>query len=192
MKLDGKLLPIDIRIKSDPKIDEMIKKFDDPLQEVICRAERDLDDSASRQLGAGKLVVDAVRHQTRADLAIVGGNSDTTGIAAGGIRLSDVVRLRQYHTPLMTARMKTDQIRTLLERQFYLTSGCTFTRQDTAITNLRIGGEMPSSDGTYLVALTKQVAFRSRKDLKNVSYDQTGQRVDTALEKYLRTVKVVR
>ncbi|MGA1199831.1 MAG: hypothetical protein ACO36I_25330, partial [Candidatus Latescibacterota bacterium] len=53
----------------------------------------------------------------------------------------------------------------------------------------------PDSIGTYLVALERQVAFRHflrSAESDSVAFDFTGQRVDTAFERYLRDLKVVR
>ena len=113
---------------------------------------------------------------------------------AGDIFLNDIYRLRQYRPPVMLTRLSRDQIQAVLEARMYLTAGCSFGWKDKTISNLKIGAK-PDSAGTYLVAMERQVAFRHfLRDaaFDSVVFDFTGQRVDTALERYLRDVKIIR
>ena len=193
-RLDGKLLPIDEKIAPDAEIEALIAEQAVPLDEVICQTERDLPNARDQKSALGDLVARAVLHQTRADVAILERNGDTQGFAAGDIALKDIYRLRQYRPPLMLTRLSRDQIRAVLSARMYLTAGCSFDRMENAIANLAIRAKSDSV-GTYLVAMEKQIAFRHF--LRNaasdtVAFDFTGQRVDTALERYLRDVKVIR
>ncbi len=89
-KVDGQLIPIDAKIKPDPEIEALQKRYGDPLDEVICRTEVDLPNSGGKSSPLGDLVAKAVHNQTRADLAILYGNSSFPGLKVGDIRLSDV------------------------------------------------------------------------------------------------------
>ena len=194
MRLNGKLLPLDGQIARDSKIEALIDKYARPLDEVICRTERDLPNARDERSVLGDLVGEAVLDQTRADVAILERNGDTHGVFAGDISLNDIYRLRQYRPPVMLTRLSQDQIQAVLEARMYLTAGCSFERKDETIANLKIGAK-PDSAGTYLVAMERQVAFRHfLRDAASdsVAFDFTGQRVDTALERYLRDVKVIR
>ncbi|MYF73758.1 MAG: hypothetical protein F4175_10400, partial [Gemmatimonadetes bacterium] len=156
--------------------------------------ERDLPNARDGRSALGDLVGEAVLHQTRADVAILERNGDTYGVSIGDIFLNDIYRLRQYRPPVMLTRLSRDQIQAVLEARMYLTAGCSFERGDKTIVNLKIGAK-PDSAGTYLVAMERQVAFRHfLRDTASdsVVFDFTGQRVDTALERYLRDVKVIR
>ncbi len=194
MELNGKLLPLKEAIARDSKIEAIIEEYARPLDEVICRTERDLSNARDGRSALGDLVGEAVLHQTRADVAILERNGDTHGVAAGDIFLNDIYRLRQYRPPVMLTRLSRDQIQAVLEARMYLTAGCSFERGDKTISNLKIGTK-PDSTGTYLVAMERQVAFRHfLRDAASdsVVFDFTGQRVDTALERYLRDVKIIR
>lgn len=192
LRVDGKLLPIDERIESDAQMVAFVAGFSKPLNEVICRTEREIPNSRDERSALGDLVGEAVLHQTGADMVILTRNANTHGFAAGDIRLRDIYRIRQYRAPVMFARLSLDQIKTVLARN-YQTAGCAFERQDNIVQNLKIHAE-PDSLGTYLVAIERQVAFRHF--LKNpdskVTFDDTGQRVDTALERYLRGLRMIR
>ncbi len=192
-RLDGRLLPIGGQIESDPEIEALIDQYAEPLDEVICRTERHLSNARDERSALGDLVGRAVLHQTRADVALLERNGDTRGFAAGDIVLKDIYRLRQYRPPIMLARLSRDQIRAVLSARMYLTAGCSFDRGEKEIANLNISAK-PDSTGTYLVAIERQVAFRHflRSASNSVAFDFTGQRVDTALERYLREVKVIR
>ena len=192
--LNGKLLPLKEVIARDLEIEALIDEYTKPLNEVICRTERDLSNARDERSALGGLVGEAVLHQTRADVAILERNGDTHGVAAGDISLNDIYRLRQYRPPVMLTRLSRDQILAVLEARMYLTAGCSFERGDKTISNLKIGAK-PDSAGTYLVAMERQVAFRHfLRDAASdsVVFDFTGQRVDTALERYLRDVKIIR
>ena len=194
MRLNGKLLPLDGQIARDSKIEALIDEYARPLDEVICRTERDLPNVRDEWSALGDLVGEAVLDQTRADVAILERNGDTHGVFAGDISLNDIYRLRQYRPPVMLTRLSRDQIQAVLEARMYLTAGCSFERKDETIANLKIGAK-PDSAGTYLVAMERQVAFRHflrNAASDSVAFDFTGQRVDTALERYLRDVKVIR
>ena len=194
MRLNGKLLPLDGQIVRDSKIEALIDEYARPLDEVICRTERDLPNARDERSVLGDLVGEAVLDQTRADVAILERNGDTHGVFTGDISLNDIYRLRQYRPPVMLTRLSRDQIQAVLEARMYLTAGCSFERKDETIANLKIGAK-PDSAGTYLVAMERQVAFRHfLRDAASdsVVFDFTGQRVDTALERYLRDVKVIR
>jgi len=194
MELNGKLLPLHEQIARDSKIEALIDKYARPLNEVICRTERDLSNARDERSALGDLVGEAVLHQTRADVAILERNGDTHGVAAGDIFLNDIYRLRQYRPPVMLTRLSRDQIQAVLGARMYLTAGCAFEREDKTISNLKIGAK-PDSAGTYLVAMERQVAFRHfLRDAASdsVVFDFTGQRVDTAFERYLRDVKIIR
>ena len=194
MGLNGKLLPLKEAIARDAEIEALIDKYARPLNEVICRTERDLSNARDGRSALGDLVGQAVLHQTRADVAILERNGDTHGVVAGDIFLNDIYRLRQYRPPVMLTRLSRDQIQTVLKARTYLTAGCSFDREDKIISNLAILAK-PDSAGTYLVAMERQVAFRHfLRDAASdsVVFDFTGQRVDTALERYLRDVKIIR
>lgn len=184
--VEGRLLPIAGSVARDRETEAIVDRFRPSVEEVIGEAMSHLPDARSSLKPAGRFVVDAVREQTGADVAIVGANNDTTGIAKGPIRVGDLVRLRQYHTPILTVRMTAAQIEAILAKRFYLTSGCSFTRRDTVVSDLSIGGKPARMDTTYLVALTKQVAFRSRREVTGVAYDDTGRDVAGVVERWVR------
>lgn len=194
MRLNGKLLPLDGEIARDSEIETIIDEYARPLDEVICRTERDLPNARDGRSALGDLVGEAVLDQTRADVVILERNGDVHGVSTGDISLNDIYRLRQYRPPVMLTRLSRDQIQAVLEARMYLTAGCSFEREDKTISNLAILAK-PDSVGTYLVAMERQVAFRHfLRDAASdsVAFDFTGQRVDTALERYLRDVKVIR
>ena len=189
-KIDSRLIPIDAKVESDPEIEALLKRYGDPLSEVICRTEIDLPNLRRESSPLGDLVAKAVHIQTRADLAILYGNSNTPGLKAGDIRLADVSRIRLYHSPVVTGRLTGVQVQSLLSGRFYITSGCQFDKVDKHVTNLVINGKPADPAATYLVATEKQTVFRSPV-FDSLQVDLTGQRVDTALERYLRRVSVI-
>ena len=189
-KIDGRLIPIDAKIESDPEIEALRKRYGDSLDEVICRTEIDLPNLGGKSSPLGDLVAKAVHNQTRADLAILYGNSGFPGLKAGDIRLADVSQIRLYHGPVATARLTGVQIEALLSERFFITSGCQFDKVENHVTNLMINGKPADPAATYLVATEKLVVFRSAV-FDSLKVDLTGQRVDTALEGYLRRVSVI-
>ncbi len=79
----------DAKVESDPEIEALLKRYGDPLSEVICRTEIDLPNLRRESSPLGDLVAKAVHIQTRADLAILYGNSNTPGLKPGisGLRM---------------------------------------------------------------------------------------------------------
>ena len=190
-RVDGRLIPINGEIAADPAIENLIRHYADPLDEVICHAEVEFTNDRDAPSPLGDLVAQAVLTQTRADVAIVQGNQGQFDIKPGAITLGDVNRIRWYHSRLVTARLSGAQIQELITGRFYNIAGCQFTKVDEQITDLTINGQPANPAATYLVATEQQVVFRSPV-FSEVEVDYTGQRVDTALEAHLRRVAVVR
>lgn len=193
VQVDGKLIPIDSRLKADPDIEAHIQAYSKPLDEVIGHTNVALPNVRNEDSAMGDLVAKAVLKQTRADVAIIERNGNTHGLEAGQIALKEIYRLRQYRAPILLARLDMGQIRALLNARNYQTSGMTYLRDGKNISNLQISAQ-PDSSGKYLVAIEKQPAFRHflrNTETDTVRFDFTGQRVDTAVERYLRDVKAV-
>jgi len=193
-RVDGQLLPIDDRLESDPEIDALVVEYAKPLGEVIAKTEKPLPNSRDENAALGDLVGKAVLKQTRADVAILERNGNTGGFEAGDIPLGEIYRLRQYRAPVMLTRLSVSQIQAVLSVRNYQTAGCTFVRDGKEIKDLTLHAT-PDSAGTYLVAMERQVAFRHflrSAASDSVAFDFSGQRVDTAFERYLRDLEVVR
>jgi 5'-nucleotidase/UDP-sugar diphosphatase len=192
--VDGQLLSIHDRIESDPEIDALLAEYAKPLDEVIAKTEQALPNSRNEKSALGDLVGEAILRQTRADVVLLERNGNTHGFVAGDIPLGEIYRLRQYRAPIMLTRLSLSQIQAVLSVRNYQTAGCTFVREGKEIKDLTIHAT-PDSASTYLVALERQVAFRHflrSAESDSVAFDFTGQRVDTAFERYLRDLKVVR
>jgi 2',3'-cyclic-nucleotide 2'-phosphodiesterase (5'-nucleotidase family) len=190
-KVEGQLLPIDSRIKEDIEINKLLKRYSEPLEEVLCTSEVTLTNPDSGDNPMGNLVVEALRSETNADVALLDRSAVQSGIGPGDITVADVFRIHPWRNRVLKLTLTGAQLQQILTKHDIFTVGCSFQKVEGEIKNLNIGKSPADSKkpyevvaGEYLVGLVP--------DLREIPFDETGYRVDTILQNYLRRIDVIK
>lgn len=120
---DGGLLPITSEIPEDPKISEIIakwnEKLNDKLEQVIGKTTVLLDGERnnvrSRETNLGNMVADAMRVYAGTDIALTNGGGIRASINAGDITMGDVYTVLPFDNTLITLQVTGAQLKEALE-----------------------------------------------------------------------------
>ena len=179
-KVEGKLLPIDSRIKEDVKINKLLKRYSEPLEELLCTSEVALTNPDSGDNTMGNLVVKALRVETDTDVALLDRSAVQGGIEHGDITIADICRIHPWRNRVLKLTLTGAQLQQILAKHDILTAGCSFEKIEEEIKNLKVG-KLPADlkksykvvVGEYLVGLVPS--------LREIPFKETGYRVDTIL-----------
>jgi len=190
-KVVSQLLPIDSRIKEYMEINKLLKRYSEPLEEVLCTSEVTLTNPASGDNPMGNLVVEALRSETDADVALLDRSAVQSGIEPGDITVADVFRIHPWRNRVLKLTLTGAQLQQILTKHDIFTAGCSFQKVEGGIKDLNIGNSPADSKkpyevvaGEYLVGLVP--------DLREIPFNETGYRVDTILQNYLRRMDVIK
>ena len=191
IEVEGRLLPIDGSINEDAEVTELLEYYSVPLKEVICVSEIPLENPSSGDSPMGDLVVQALRSETRADVALLDRRTVRRGIEVGEVTASDIYGIHPWRNKVLSLVLTGSEIRQILAEHDILTDGCRFRRTEQGIEALEIGGAPVDSTRSYIV-VTGESLVRNIPSLGEIPFDETGYRVNTGLHKYLRRVSVIR
>jgi len=190
LHVEGRLIPVDAGIHDDPDISRLLKSYEAPLEEMLCTAEVALPNSASGDSSLGRLVVEALRHETRADVVLLDRGAVRGDLKPGKVTVADLYRIHPWRNRVLRFALTGAQIRQVLAERDVLTAGCHFRRTGKDIDGLEIGGAPVDSTRTYAVVAGEFLVGYS--SLRNFPFDETGHRVNTILYHYLKRLSVIR
>ena len=189
-KVEGQLLPIDSQIKEDMGINKLLKRYSEPLEEVICTSEVTLTNPDSGASPMGNLVVEALHSETDADVALLDRGAVQGGIEPGDVTVADILRIHPWRNRVLKLTLTRTQLQQILAKYDFLTAGCSFEKVEGEIKNLKIGKLPADLEKPYKVVVGEYVVGLV-PSLREIPFDETVYRVDTVLQDYLRQMEVV-
>jgi len=189
-KVEGQLLPIDNRIKEDMGINKLLKRYSEPLEEVICTSEVTLTNPDSGASPMGNLVVEILRSKTDADVALLDRGAVQGGIEPGDVTIADILRIHPWRNRVLKLTLTGAQLQQILTKHDILTAGCSFKKVEGEIKELNIGESPVDLKKPYKVVVGEYV-IGLVPSLHEILFDETGYRVDTVLQDYLRQMEVI-
>jgi 2',3'-cyclic-nucleotide 2'-phosphodiesterase (5'-nucleotidase family) len=186
----GKLLPIDSRIKDDIEITKLLRRYSEPLSEVICTSQVTLANPETGNSPMGNLVVEALRTGIGADVALLDRSAVRSEIVPGDVTIADIGKIHPWHNRVLELTLTGAQIKRVLAEQDILTSGCSYLNVNGKIRDLRIGLSPVELDKSYKV-VAGEFLLAIAPSLRQISFTATGERVDSILLKYLKQIAVI-
>ncbi len=187
----GGLLPIDGNIKEDAGISKLLKRYSEPLSEVVYSSQVALANPKTGDNPTGDLVAEALRTEIKADVALLSRGAVQSGIKQGDITIVDVGRIHPWRNRVLSLTLTGIQLRQILAEQDVLTSGCRYRRKTEGtsreIEGLEVGQTPVEPDRAYKVVADEFLVYSSQS-LREIPATDTGERVDTLLLKYLRRI----
>jgi 2',3'-cyclic-nucleotide 2'-phosphodiesterase (5'-nucleotidase family) len=185
------LVPLNYRVGEDPGIRSTLDKYNIDLKRQICMSTRRFANPDTGRSPMGDLVAEAMRKQSRADIALLDRGAVLDTLGTGPVTLADVCRIHPWRNKVLLMDLRGSEIRDVLRRSGVLTAGCTFTRSQGAIDSLMVGVGPVDPMRTYQAAVGEFLAWNTPA-LRAKWAKDSGLRVDSALEAYLKSVAVVR
>ena len=189
-KINGKLLHVDQNVKEDRDIHSLIKRYSEPLSEVICTSKVRLENPSEGPNPMGNLMVRAIHTILDADAALLFRPAIHDGILPGNVTLERICRIHKWRSRIFDLTITGDQLQDILAQQNVMTSGISYQKTENDVSILKIGSREFDRNKFYTV-LTDEALLAAIPFARNIPLRETSERVDTALIKYLRQLKVI-
>ncbi len=184
--VEGKLLSVDSSIKENEKVVKLLKRYSEPISEVICNSKVALTNPDKGNSPMGNLVVEALRVSTDADVALLDRSAVRGEIKPGEVTIADICRIHPWRNRVLKLTLTGAQLQQVLAEQDILTSGCSYLNVDGKIKDLKISLSPVELNKTYKVVAGEFLLGLS-PSLREISFTETGERVDSILLKYLKS-----
>jgi len=188
--VEGKLLPIDSNIKESAGIAKLLKRYSEPLSEVVFTSEVALANPSKGSSPMGRLVVEALRVETGADVALLDRGAVQSEITQGDVTVADICSIHPWRNRVLKFTLTGAQLQQVLAEQDVLTSGCRYLNVDGKITGLNIGSSTVELSKSYKI-VAGEYLLGLAPSLRKISFIETGERVDSILLKYLKWNEVI-
>jgi 2',3'-cyclic-nucleotide 2'-phosphodiesterase (5'-nucleotidase family) len=183
VKADETLIPINNKIKDDEDITQILKPYKDKLSEVLFTSKATI---TKKEMG--NLTAEAVRTQTGSDIAMLDIGSIQSGLKEGDVTLEKIYEIHPWRNRVLMFELTGEQIQRALSEKDAIVSGFSYTKSNGKVDNLNIGKSHIEPTKTYKVAMD-EFLWAYIPSLSNVSFSDTGERVDTILIKYFGNMK---
>jgi 5'-nucleotidase len=190
-RIDGRLLPVDASTEEDPETAALLARYAAPLQEVVCVANTSLPNPSSGESPLGTRVAEAMRAETRAEVALLDRGAVRDSLDAGEVTLAEVCGVHPWRNRVLLLSLTGAQIRQVLEGSDVLTAGCRFRRTPQGAEDLEIDDAPVDSARTYLVAAGEYLVWTT-PSLRDLPADSSGRRLDALLHRHWKRERVLR
>jgi len=188
--IEGKLIPVLDHIKEDREVADLLKRYSEPLSKVIGTSNIDLTKTLPGVPSVGELAVQAMHKVTGAQVTLLFPGAIQAGIEKGEVTVADIYRVHNYRNRILEISLTGAQIERLLSERKLFTAGCQYRVKDDVVVDFSIQSTPVDPDRSYPV-MVDEALLMSVSYLKGIPYKETGERVDTALLKYVKTIKVI-
>jgi len=183
IKADETLIPINNKIKNDEDIAQILKPYTDKLSEVLF-----ISKVAITKKEMENITAEAVISQTGSDIAMLDIESVQNGVKEGNVTLAKIYAIHPWRNRLLMFELTGEQIKRALSEKDAIVSGFSYTKSNGKIDSIKIGEANIEPTKTYKVAMD-EFLWAYIPSLSNVSFSDTGERVDTILIKYFENMK---
>ncbi len=189
-RVEGKLIPITRQVEEDAEVAQILEHFSSPLKEVLCVSRITLGMPPTGPSPMGNFLVEAIHQQIPAEIALLFRNAVHSGILSGPVTVADVCRVHQWRSRILRMSLTGVQLQEVLAAQEVFASGCAFRKSEDRISDLKIEGIPVERQKSYRVAADEALVMNT-DSLQGITFEETGERVDSLLIKYLRKLRVI-
>ncbi len=193
-RIDGRLIPVDGEVDKDPEVEKLLARYAKPLSEVVCVSKVKIANSSFGPSPLRSLVVEAMRTVREADVALLGGYMSSWSVRGeiepGEVTVGDVMKIYNFGSFLVEYDMSGDQLAQVLGEVRVHASGCDFRVMDGQVVDCEVAGVPLDPSRIYRVVIDDPL-LAPDSILRRIPFRETGERVDTALIKYLRKLGVI-
>jgi len=190
--VQGRLLPLDEKIKPDPQVEQLLVELRKPQVEVVCQSKVQLTVSGSKGVASAEdLVLLAMRQIAEADVAVLDKGGAAAGVEIGPVTVGDVYRIHPYRNLMLEFSLTGEQLKAVLkqDKDKPLIAGCRLVKVNGNDT-VEVNGRLAMDNRKYKVVVG-EFCLQSLPMLHSSPFKELPERVDTALLKYLKRVKVL-
>jgi len=181
VKADETLIPINNKIKEDEGVAQLLKRYSDKLLEVLFTSKVTV---TKKEMG--NLTAEAVRSQTKSDIAMLDIGSVQSGLKAGDVTLSDIYSIHPWRNRVLMFELTGEQIKRALSEKDAFVSGFSYSKSNGKVDNLKIGEALMEPTKTYKVAMDEYL-WAYIPSLNDIPFTDTDERADTILLKYFKS-----
>lgn len=188
----GNLLPVTAELPEDPKVAEVVAKYEDQIADrmnaVVGAAPNGLsgDGKYSRDSELGDWTADVMRSAATADIGVMNAGGLRASLQPGPVKVGDIFSIYPFDNALVTidvdgqllTQIVTTEAAKAHEAGALQYSNLTFRMEKGQATDIRVGGEPIDPARTYRVATIDYIAQGNDKHVlftKGQHYQATGQ-----------------
>ncbi len=184
-RIEGRLISLDETVPEDPVVVAMLEPERAVLAATVATLDEPLPNAGAGRGTMGAFAAEAVREQTGADVALLDRGAVCAGLPAGKVTLTDICKVHPWRNHVLLLTCTGAQLADWIAVLDPLVAGCEYRRVILGIKGLRIGDDPAVADRVYRVAVGDYLRATTPL-LRDVPADDTGVRVDSALEAHLR------
>jgi 2',3'-cyclic-nucleotide 2'-phosphodiesterase (5'-nucleotidase family) len=188
--IEGKLIPVRDNIREDKEITDLLERHSKPLSEVIGISKIELPKKPPGVTSIGELAADAMHEITGARVTFLSPGVIQTGIKKGEVTVADIYRVHNYRNRILEISLTGTQIQRILSDLKLFTAGCQYRIKDDEVVDIYIQSRPVDPNKSYPV-MADEALLMSLSYLRGIPFKETGERVDTALMKYIKKIKVI-
>ncbi|MFH1874646.1 MAG: 5'-nucleotidase C-terminal domain-containing protein [Pseudomonadota bacterium] len=197
--LDSQLIPVSQNTKNHPKLAALLRPYQQQASkkynQVIGYTKQDLNTGRGKETELGNLFADALRENTRADIALINSGGIRNSIYQGKIRLKDLTELYPFDNKAVVMNLKGEIIQEMLAHSvkqggstFLQVSGVEFTIKDNKPTAIKINNQPLEPKKIYKVAVDGYMAVGGNgyKMLTKIPDQKEGDLIRDIFIEYVR------
>ncbi len=184
--IDAGLVPVRATTREHPGVARLLAAAAAPLGVPVAWADTAVTHVRSGHTPMGSLAAAAVLAAAGAQVALLDRGAIQDGLEAGPITRADLLRVHPWRNRVVRALLTGAQLRAALAEADLVCAGeaCAAAQDSTGAQDH--GDPAAATDHQYVVAMG-EYARAIAPSLKHIGVENTGLRVDTALELYLAT-----
>ncbi|MCP3941997.1 MAG: hypothetical protein GY710_11005 [Desulfobacteraceae bacterium] len=210
----GKLIKIDLNNEKDQRVSAKLKEHKTQMEkeqgfdvdEVILKDNQlnlTLDGARQKDTLLAQIVADAIKVETKADIAFLNGGGIRSQIKKGKITSGDIYNAVSIPNKVVLIKLKGDEIMDILKEAAMLigkkdgahlhTSNLTWEYDQGKVENVKVNGEKINSNKIYKVAMTDYMAkgagYYTKLKKKESEFEKTFEVIGKILIKYFKDHK---
>jgi 2',3'-cyclic-nucleotide 2'-phosphodiesterase (5'-nucleotidase family) len=190
-RVEACLLPLGADVPQDPAVLAVLARHGAPLGESQFTCEAEVQNPAKGTSPMGVLVADALRAGANAQVGLLDRDAVASGLTPGPGTIADVCRVHPWRNRVLVGSLTGAQVQKALAGARVHASGCELQRTGPKVTGLTVGGLPAAPENTYSVAAGEYLV-QTTPWLRDLSWRDSGARVETLLLRYLKQRVVVR
>jgi len=187
---EGQLMPVTSAIGTDPEVAQILEEHAGPLKEVLCISRIELGFPSEGPCPMGQFIVRAMHENLPSEAALFYRDAVQSGIVPGPVTVEDVCRIHRWRSRVLRLSLTGVQLRRVLAGPKILTHGLSFIRVDGDVSDLRIGDSVVELQRSYDI-IADEALVMNTEVLQGITFEETGERVDTILIKHLKKIRVI-
>ena len=185
VKAEGRLIPVEKSIKEDAEIVKLLKTYTNALSEVVCISKVSLPNPESGDSPMGSFAAESIRTQTGTSISVLSRSAIQGEIKKGKVTAANISQIHPWHNRILRIKLTGKHLQDVLAKNDVFAAGVSFTKANGKARISNIKSSSFNADGIYTVALDDYL-YSLDESLHNISFEDTGETVDSALTKHLK------